>query len=317
MRAWIERDEPDAVVVDFFLTAALSAVEAIGLPRAALVHVQRSFYYFPEAQDPENWGWEFDPLNATREKLGLDPLLRSEGRVRLQILSRCNLAIVALPREFERPDLPVPANARHAGVIFEEGEGGWVPPWPDDNSPLAVIAFSTTYMHHEGVVERVVAALQERGVRAVLTLGDGLEPDEIDVASSAVVLKYVPHRALLPRATLVLTHAGMGTVNAALAFGVPMVCLPMGRDQFLNAERVEALGCGRTVDAEASVDELGRTIEDVLASESIRADARRMAELMGRYEGGRHAVEDLEAMIAPETPEVAGRPESRRWDSNP
>ena len=43
---------------------------------------------------------------------------------------------------------------------------------------------------------------------------------------------------MLPHAALVVTHAGWQTINAALADGVPLVCVPDGRDQPDNAARV-------------------------------------------------------------------------------
>jgi len=36
---------------------------------------------------------------------------------------------------------------------------------------------------------------------------------------------------VFPLADLVITHAGHGTLMRALSHGLPLVCLPMGRDQ--------------------------------------------------------------------------------------
>jgi hypothetical protein len=41
-------------------------------------------------------------------------------------------------------------------------------------------------------------------------------------------------------ASLVITHAGLGNTMAALGRGVPLLCTPMGRDQFFNAGQVQA-----------------------------------------------------------------------------
>ena len=59
--------------------------------------------------------------------------------------------------------------------------------------------------------------------------------------------RFVPHGEVLPHASLVVTHAGMGTVMSALSHGVPLLCLPLGRDQFFNAAMVERLGAGRAL----------------------------------------------------------------------
>ena len=135
-------------------------------------------------------------------------------------------------------------------------------------------------------------------MKSVVTLGHGLGADEITAPASTIVLPYVPHREVLPHVSLVVTHAGLGTVNVALEFGVPMVCMPMGRDQFANAERVVALGCGLSIEAEASVDVIRAAISGATRSASIRDASRRMAAIMRRYERGRLAVRELEGMLA-------------------
>ena len=45
---------------------------------------------------------------------------------------------------------------------------------------------------------------------------------------------------MFPDAAAVVTHAGHGTIMRALAHGIPLLCLPMGRDQDDNAARVFA-----------------------------------------------------------------------------
>ena len=45
-----------------------------------------------------------------------------------------------------------------------------------------------------------------------------------------------------------VTHAGLGSVAGAMTFGVPLVCMPVERDQPLNAQRVTDLGAGVALD---------------------------------------------------------------------
>jgi UDP:flavonoid glycosyltransferase YjiC (YdhE family) len=51
---------------------------------------------------------------------------------------------------------------------------------------------------------------------------------------------------------VVVTHAGHSTACYALAMGVPLVCMPMGRDQFMVADRVATVGAGVVVAQEAA-----------------------------------------------------------------
>jgi MGT family glycosyltransferase len=187
------------------------------------------------------------------------------------------------------------------GPVFEgdEEDSAWDLPWPPDHpDPLVAVSFSTTYMYHEAIVGRILAALEALPVRVLLTLGGGLEPHEVTALPDVVVRPYIPHPVVLPHASLVVTHAGMGTVMAAFAYGVPLVCVPLGRDQVGNAERVEALGAGHMIAPDAPVKEVRAAIVDVLGSDALRAGARRMAEIVAGYGRGERAIAELESLLA-------------------
>ena len=67
-----------------------------------------------------------------------------------------------------------------------------------------------------------------------------------------------PPRAVVPGASVVVCHAGLGTIMAALRHGVPVLCIPLGRDQHANAAAVVAAGVGRALDRDASPTRSGR-----------------------------------------------------------
>ena len=85
-------------------------------------------------------------------------------------------------------------------------------------------------------------------VRVLLTLGaspaepaSSTHPRTSRSASSSLTTWCLPHMAA------VVSHGGLSTITAALTAGVPLVCIPQGRDQYHNAARVAATGVGRTV----------------------------------------------------------------------
>jgi MGT family glycosyltransferase len=135
-------------------------------------------------------------------------------------------------------------------------------------------------------------------VGGVLTLGDVLAPDVLRVPPNVAVHAFAPHAALLAHASLVVTHAGLGTVMAALAHGVPLVSVPMGRDQDTNAARVEALGAGRALAGDAGAPEIGRAIAEVLGTPSYREAAARVQRSFAAAPGVSGAAEELEALCA-------------------
>lgn len=104
---------------------------------------------------------------------------------------------------------------------------------------------------------------------------------------------------MLPEAELVITHAGLGTVMAALRHGIPLLCLPLGRDQFGNASWVQSKGVGRTLPADADVGVIIAAVESLLAPEAAeRMAARDMARIFEGYGGADTAADALEELAS-------------------
>jgi UDP:flavonoid glycosyltransferase YjiC (YdhE family) len=130
--------------------------------------------------------------------------------------------------------------------------------------------------------------------RVVVTTGPAIDPTALHAAANTRVTRFVPHGELLPHATLVVTHAGLGTVMSALSHGVPLMCLPLGRDQFFNAAMVERVGAGRSLPGDTDVNTLADALRGMLDDNATRAGAKRMAVVIAGYGGGADAVTEIE-----------------------
>jgi UDP:flavonoid glycosyltransferase YjiC (YdhE family) len=133
-------------------------------------------------------------------------------------------------------------------------------------------------------LRRIVRALSTLPVRAVVTVGPALSPDDLASAENVFVCRSAPHSQLLSHAAAVVTHAGHGTAVRSLAAGVPLLCMPMGRDQNDNAARVVARGAGLRVNAKAGVKKIQQAIRELLQSPRYRENAQKL---------GKQIVEDV------------------------
>src|SRR5262249_3956952 len=127
-----------------------------------------------------------------------------------------------------------PQRVVYAGPELDDPEwtGSWRSPWSaSDRRPLVLVGFSTTYQDQAGVLTRVIEALRDLDVRAVVTTGPAIQVRAVPTAPNVHVCPSAPHSAVLDEACAAITHAGHGTVIRTLAAGVPLVCMPMGRDQ--------------------------------------------------------------------------------------
>ena len=70
----------------------------------------------------------------------------------------------------------------------------------------------------------------------------------------------------------------------------------LGRDQFFNAEQVQALGAGRMLMPDASSEAIAQAATDILADDRFKAGAKQMAVTIGGYGGAAAAATALESL---------------------
>ena len=291
----LERESADAVLVDCMLFTAIDVALASGTPTATLFHLP--YTIFRGGPLVEMFAPGRAIANAHRAALGL-PAIERLG----DIHDACARAIVALPKEFE-PDVPDAANVLRIGPVLD------APPLSreidkvdvrDGSTPLVLISLSTSEQGQADLLQRCVDAVAQLSVRAIVTTGPSIDPATVRAGANTRVVRYVPHAQILPSASLVITHAGLGTTMSALGHGVPLLCTPMGRDQFFNADQVQALGAGRTLMPDSSSDAIAQAATAILGDDRFKAGAKRMAVAIGRYGGAADAVAALEALVEQE-----------------
>ena len=92
--------------------------------------------------------------------------------------------------------------------------------------------------------------------------------------------------------------AGDGSGAAALIAGVPLVVVPLGRDQPGNAARVIRVGAGLRLRKNASVSALRAAVARVTEDPRYRAGARRMADRLAAERDDNRAIDVLEQVAA-------------------
>jgi MGT family glycosyltransferase len=315
----LEHWSADALVIDSVLFGAMVAAEKSGLPTALLAP---NCYMFPTPGRPAP-GAGFLPakglpgrlrdivcstviqhlfttglpaLNAARTQLGLAPLQHP-----LEQLDRADRILVMTSRAFDFMAPTFPPNVRYVGPILDDPVWAqpWISPWPADHpDPLVLVGFSSMFQNQCALLQRVIDVLAPLPLRALVTLGPALDKEPFRTPPNVVIRASAPHAEVLPETSAVITHAGHGTIMRALAHGVPLVCIPMGNDQYDNAARVVASGTGLRLSIKFRPSALRRAIQRVLIEPSFREAARRMAAAIGPETARPVAAEELEALAA-------------------
>ena len=242
-------------------------------------------------------------LNQARAELGLAPL----GGL-FDLAATAGRILVCTSPSYDFGAAAVPGNVRYVGPQLDDTAGEpRDDPWagPDDR-PLVLVSLSSTVMRQEGLLQRTADALAQVPVRALVTTGPAVDPVVIRAARHVTVQRWARHADVLPHCSAVVTHGGHGTVMKALAAGVPLVVVPLGRDQPDNAARVVQAGAGLRVRKNASAATLREAIGRVLDDDRYRAGAGRMAAQLARERDEGLVVDELERVAARSPEGVSG-----------
>lgn len=209
--------------------------------------------------------------------------------------------LLGTSRAFDFAPDNLPPQYRYVGPQLDDPSWAetWTTPWSaDDARPLILVAFSTIFQDHVGVLQDIIDAAANRDVRLLVTLGDTIAADELTPAPNCWLVHSAPHSALMKDAALVITHGGHGTVTRALLHRRPMIVVPHGRDQNDNAVRVTARGAGLQLANDAGAEAFGAAIANILSQPAFAEAADRLGQAIGEEVRSSPVVTELEQLAA-------------------
>jgi MGT family glycosyltransferase len=233
-------------------------------------------------------------LNAVLERYELLPLDNL-----FELFDRCSRVLVMTSPSFDFRPPQLPENVRYVGPQLDDPDWAAKMKWQrQGNEPLILVATSSVYQDQIDFLQRISQALGTLPVNAVLTTGRAVDPEEIQAGPNIEVLWAAPHTRVLREASVVVTNAGHGTVLKSLAAGVPLVCIPMSRDQRDNSVRVLRLGAGVRLSRQSTSTQIAAGISEILEQPQYAAAASRFADVLGWEAAHRpRAADEAESLV--------------------
>ena len=147
--------------------------------------------------------------------------------------------------------------------------------------PRRLLVYASMGTLQNGILQtfRMIAeACTGRDLQLVISLGGGQDPAMLrDLPGDPVVVGYAPQLDLIRRSALTISHGGLNTALESLAWGVPMVVLPVTYDQPGVGARIEWSGVGRSIPVgRLTVDRLRDAVRLVLGNPAYRQRARQL-----------------------------------------
>ncbi|MEF2551488.1 glycosyltransferase [Aurantimonas sp. A2-1-M11] len=308
-----------AIVGDQMEPAAGLVADHLGLP---FVSVAAALPVHADPTVPLPFlGWPYDPSDKglKRNRGGecvANLLMTSQRRniagwaARFGLAQRATLADCLSPRAqisqlvpgFDFPRAADPH--RHAvGPIRPPDDGP--PSLPaglddrlDPDRPLVFASLGTLQGHRAGIFRAVAGACRDLGAQCVVAHCGRLDGRQAARIDADIVTDFLPQRAMLSRAAICVTHAGMNTVLDCLEAGVPMLAVPIAFDQPGIAARIVHHGVGeRLPRVLLSRARIRNSLERLLTTPSFREAAQRIGRDIRESSGTMRATDIIEDVI--------------------
>jgi zeaxanthin glucosyltransferase len=219
--------------------------------------------------------------------------------------------ITQTPKEFDFPIPRLPPQFHYAGP-FHDNVGRELVAFPWERLTRKPLIYSSlgTLVNGLDKVYRIIleAVAKFPEMQVVLSVGRNINPGDLGaIPSNTVVVRTAPQIALLKRAALCITHAGLNTTLEALAQGVPMVAIPIGYDQPGVAARISYHGVGEFVEiGDLTPRNLSELILKVTTNPNYRDKARRFQRMIGKTRGLDIAADIIERVFGDDVEEEQG-----------
>jgi UDP:flavonoid glycosyltransferase YjiC (YdhE family) len=246
---------PDVVLFDTEACCGPLVAELLGVPS-----VHHAFGALPDA--------EVQQLMTD----ALSPLWRSFG-----------LAVPAGAGLHRGPTLTVfPPSLDPGAALFGQVRPTRVPATPTHrpipkSPPMVYLTLGTVWAQPE-LLTTVATALADEPLQLVITTGS-LDPATLgELPANVWAVRYRPQEEILQDCSVVIHHAGAGTMLGALAHGLPQIALPQAADNFINAELLTRCGAASVLlPGEVSADNLRAAVRAALTQPSYRDAAAALA----------------------------------------
>lgn len=177
--------------------------------------------------------------------------------------------------------------------------------WEQVNESLPIIfcnlgSQAHLYQESKEIFQTIIEAIAARpDWQMILSVGRHFSAEFPAVPTNVLVVNWVPQLEILKRASIMITHGGLGTVKECILFGVPMIVFPMSRNQPMSGARVVYHGLGVRGDMRhVTVESVHALMEKIEHNPSYKQRVREMGEKFRKAEEAGRGVKIIEKILS-------------------
>jgi MGT family glycosyltransferase len=144
-----------------------------------------------------------------------------------------------------------------------------------------------------------IKAARALGKRALLLIGHERNRPTEALPEGVAAFEYAPFGEVLPRASVVVHHGGVGSTGQSLRAGRPQLVVPFSHDQLDNGARVARRGAGRMIPrTKYNATTAARELRRLLNETSYATRAAEAARVVHSEDGTRTACDLIEKVLS-------------------
>ncbi|WP_052351857.1 glycosyltransferase [Deinococcus pimensis] len=220
------------------------------------------------------------------------------------VIEAPDLVLHGTVEEFEYPRSDLPRNVRFIGPVLPDAATTYTLPdwWSELHESRPVVHVTQGTVDNADFDKLLVPTLQALAHEDVLVVattgGRPVEEVRITLPANARLERFVPHDLLLPHVDVMVTNAGFGGVQRALADGVPLVVAGKEADKPEVCQRVAWSGVGINLATDRPTPgKIGAAVREVLSNRKYALRARTLARAFARHHAPTEAVQAVAALI--------------------
>jgi MGT family glycosyltransferase len=210
---------------------------------------------------------------------------------------------------FEYPRSNMPPQVHFIGPYLPEPPVAFTPPvWWDElksGKPVIHVTQGTVATEADDLIVPTLQALADEDVLVVAATG-GQPIENIKLApipANARIEPFIPYYYLLPHVNVMVTNGGYNGVQAALAFGVPLVAAGQTEEKPEICTRVEWSGVGINLKTKTPRPmQIKNAVKKILSSPHYRQNAERLKADIANYYAPTLAATRLEQLAVTKQP---------------
>ncbi|MBC8129127.1 MAG: glycosyltransferase family 1 protein [Rhizobiaceae bacterium] len=237
-------------------------------------------------------------LLLLRQRRAIEAWSKRFGLPKRSTLDACLSPLLQISQTVESFDFPRAARAgfNAVGPIRSRASADEPLPFPiDPERPFVFASFGTLQGHRLGLFRTIAKACRRLDVQLLVAHCGALTEAEAASINANHVASFVPQAAVLAKADICITHAGLNTVLDALEAGVPLLAIPIAFDQPGVAARIVhhrvGLSRSRVLLSSAKVE---ASLAALLDASTYRDNARRIGQDIAASGGAERATQLIE-----------------------